>query len=384
MSDESQLQESADVPFLPLSGVRVFELCGNIAGPYVGWILAELGAEVFKIERPEGDDARGWGPPFWHGSSTIFHAINRNKKSLRLDLKDAATAESLQRRIVAEADVVVQNMRPGVVERLGFGAVALRTANPRLIYCNLSAFGTTGPLRDHPGYDALMQAFGGLVSVTGEEGRPPVRAGVSLADMGTGMWSAVGILTALYRRELTGQGGVVDASLLETVLGWMSLHAAGYQASGEVPHGRGLAFGNIVPYQGYRCADGWLIVAVLNDRLFVKLAGAVGHAEWADDDRYRDNPRRVAHGAELNAELERIFASQPRSHWQQELDAAGVPNSPIQAIDEVLAHPQTQALGMMQATGIEGMKLAGLPFSTDGVRAPLRSLAPELGADDES
>ncbi|HUK89508.1 MAG TPA: CoA transferase, partial [Blastocatellia bacterium] len=189
---------------LPLTGVKVFELCSNLAGPYASWILAELGADVIKIERPEGDDARTWGPPFWRGAGTIFQTVNRNKKSVCLDLKDPDVAASLRNRIAEEGDVFVQNLRSGVVHDLGFSAETLRAANPRLIYCNLFAFGSKGPLKNQPGYDTLMQAFGGIMSVTGEEGGKPVRAGVSVIDMGTGMWCATGILTALYRRAITG------------------------------------------------------------------------------------------------------------------------------------------------------------------------------------
>src|SRR5215471_5899134 len=204
---------------LPLKGITVFELGSNLAGPYAAWILAELGAEVVKIERPEGDDARSWGPPFWKETATIFHTVNRNKKSISLDLKDPEVAATLHRRIAGEGDVFLQNLRPGVADRLGFSARSLMAASPRLICCNLLAFGSTGPLKDYPGYDALVQAFGGVMSVTGEQGGKPVRAGVSVMDMGAGMWSAIGILTALYRRGITGKGCIVDTSLFETALG---------------------------------------------------------------------------------------------------------------------------------------------------------------------
>jgi crotonobetainyl-CoA:carnitine CoA-transferase CaiB-like acyl-CoA transferase len=366
-------------PDLPLSGIRMFEFGSNVAGPYAGWIMAQLGAEVIKIERPEGDDARSWGPPFWNGSSTIFHAINFNKQSLCVDLKDPVAAAALRRRIVDEADVVLQNQRPGALVKLGFSAEELTAANPRLIYCNLHAFGAEGPLKDRPGYDTLMQAFGGIMSVTGEEDRPPVRAAVSVADSGSGMWCVIGILSALHRRTLTGRGGIIDASLFETVLGWMSLHITGYQANGEVPIRRGTAARGIVPYEGYRCSDGWLIIAASNDRLFARLAEALGHAEWAQDERFRTNPQRVEYREELRAMLEGVLMTAPRAVWQATFEAAGVPSSPLQSVDEVLVHPQTQAVGMLQATGVTGMKLLGLPFSLDGERPPLQTLAPELG-----
>jgi crotonobetainyl-CoA:carnitine CoA-transferase CaiB-like acyl-CoA transferase len=375
---------------LPLSGTRVFEFGCNVAGPYAGWILAELGAEVIKVERPDGDDARNWGPPFWKGSSTVFHAVNRDKKSLVIDLKDAEAAARLRRRILDEADIVLQNLRAGTVAELGFSAECLMKENPRLIYCNLHAFGARGPLKHLPGYDTLMQAFGGVMSVTGEPGQPPVRAGISAIDCGTGMWCVIGILSALHRRTVTGKGCIIDTSLFETALGWMNLHAASFQASGDPPARLGTATRSIVPYQGYACSDGVLIIAASNDRLFAKLARALGHTEWSQDERFRTNPQRVVHRAEMNRLLEEILITGPRAEWQRKLEAAGVPSAPVQSIAELLMHPQTTALEMAQDTGEpiqEGngdgsrngtMRLFGLPISLDGKRPPLRNLAPPL------
>jgi crotonobetainyl-CoA:carnitine CoA-transferase CaiB-like acyl-CoA transferase len=377
---------------LPLKGIRVFEFGCNLAGPYAAWILAELGADVIKIERPEGDDARNWGPPFWKGTSTVFHAVNRDKKSLVVDLKDAASAAQLRQRIQKEADVVIQNLRAGSMAELGFSAECLMKDNPRLIYCNLHAFGARGPLKHLPGYDTLMQAFGGVMSVTGEEGQEPVRAGVSAIDCGTGMWCVIGVLSALHRRTITGKGCMIDASLFETALGLMNLHAASFQASGDPPARLGTATRSIVPYQGYSCSDGVLIIAASNDRLFAKLARVLGHAEWIQDERFRTNPQRVAHRAEMNRLLEQILITAPRAEWQKKLEAAGVPSAPVQSIAEVLVHPQLAALEMAQDTGEpiqEGkgdgpgnptMKLLGLPLTLNGKRPPLRNLAPPLGA----
>jgi crotonobetainyl-CoA:carnitine CoA-transferase CaiB-like acyl-CoA transferase len=368
---------------LPLAGVRVFEFGCNLAGPYAAWVLAELGADVTKIERPEGDDARSWGPPFWKGAATIFHTVNRNKKSKALDLKNARVAARLRSRIKDEADVVLQNLRPGAVKDLGFSADVLLKDNPCLIYCNMHAFGAKGPLKDRPGYDTLMQAFGGIMSVTGEEGRAPVRAGISAIDIGTGMWCVTGILSALYRRTFTGKGCVIDVSLFETALGWMNAHAAAFQASGEPPVRLATGTRAIVPYQGYPCSDGILIIAASNDRLFTKLARALSHPQWAQEERFRTNPQRVAHRAELNGLLEKILITAPRAEWQQKLDAAGVPSAPVQSLPELLAHPQTVSLGMAQETGDERMKLFGLPLSINGKRPLLRNLAPSLEAASE-
>lgn len=365
----------------PLAGITVVELGSNVSGPSGTWILGELGVEVWKVERPDGgDDARGWGPPFWDDTATVFHCLNRNKRSVTVDLKDPAQLAALRQRIVRQADVVLQNLRPGAVDRLGLDAASLRADNPRLIYCNLWAFGASGPLKDRPGYDALMQAFGGIMAVTGEEGRPPVRAGVSVIDMGTGMWCAIGILAALNRRHLTGEGGVVDASLFETAVAWTTYYNLDVQVTGETPSRHGSGVRGITPYQAYHCADGWLVVAASNDRLFVRLAGALNHAEWTDDPRFADNPARSRHKAELNALLEPLFASRPRAHWQTVLDEAGVPNAPIQSASEVVDHEQTRALGILQDSGA-GPKLVGLPLSFDGERPPLDHVAPALGAD---
>ncbi len=338
-----------------------------------------MGAGVIKVDRPEGDDARNGGPPFWNSSSTIFHAINRDKSSTVYDLKDTDQVEKLRGRITDEGDVVLQNMRPGAAVRLGLGATALTERNPRLIYCNLHAFGAEGPLKDRPGYDAIVQAFGGVMSVMGEDGRAPVRAGISVIDMGTGMWCAIGILAALFRRSMTGAGGVVDASLFETALGWMTFYAADFQATGKLPARLGSGVRGIVPYQGYTCADGFLMIGASNDRLFVKFAEALGHPEWPADQRFETNPQRDAHRAEINALIEATLQQKSCAHWQEVLEAAGIPNAPAQTIDQVLDHAQTKALGMVQETGDPNMKLIGLPLSFDGVRPPLRNLAPGLG-----
>lgn len=367
----------------PLAGVKVLELGSNVSGPYGTWILAQLGAEVWKVERPgDGDDARGWGPPFWRETATVFHAINWNKRSVEIDLKDEGAVGRLRSRIIDDFDVVLQNLRPGAIDRLGLDEASLRADKPALIYCNLWAFGAKGPLADRPGFDALMQAFGGIMSVTGEEGRPPVRAGVSVIDMGTGMWCAIGILAALNRRHVTGQGGAIDASLFETALGWTSYYNTDVQATGKPPTRHGSGVRGITPYQAYECADGWLVVGASNDRLFVNLAAALDHPEWLDDTRFANNAARSENREALNAILMPLFNAEARAHWQQLLDENGVPNAPIQHAGEVIVHPQTKALGIMQDAG-QGVALTGLPLSFDGERPALRHIAPDLGADTE-
>jgi crotonobetainyl-CoA:carnitine CoA-transferase CaiB-like acyl-CoA transferase len=364
----------------PLSDITVIELGHSVAAPYAAEILADLGATVIKVEKRDGgDDARQWAPPFWHGSSAIFQSLNRNKLSVTVDLRDEHERALLRRLIEERADVLIQNLRPGMVEELGLDAATLRARNKRLIYCGIGAFGRGGPLSRRPGYDPLMQAFGGLMSVTGEAGEPPVRVGTSIIDMGAGMWSAIGILGALHHRASTGEGATVDTSLYETALAWMSYHAANYQASGEVPKRHGSGTFGIVPYRGYATSDGHLLIGAGNDKLFRKLAGALGHPEWADDARFLDNPRRVENRIALDGLIEDVTRSSASAAWQTVLEAAGVPSAPMQSVDEVLAHPQTKALGMLQESPDGRLTIMGLPLSFDGERPPFRRAAPQLG-----
>jgi crotonobetainyl-CoA:carnitine CoA-transferase CaiB-like acyl-CoA transferase len=364
----------------PLADITVIELGHSVAAPYAGEILADLGATVIKVEKRDGgDDARHWAPPFWHGVSAIFQSLNRNKLSVTVDLRDADERASLTRLIEERADVLIQNLRPGMVEELGLDAATLRARNKRLIYCGIGAFGRSGPLARRPGYDPLMQAFGGLMSVTGEAGEPPVRVGTSIIDMGAGLWSAIGILSALHHRTLTGEGTTVDTSLYETALAWMSYHAANYQASGEVPKRHGSGTFGIVPYRGYATRDGYLLIGAGNDKLFRKLATALGHPEWADEKRFLDNPRRVQNRVALDALIEDVTRTDTGAAWQAVLEAAGVPSAPMQNVDEVLAHPQTKALGMLQESPDGRLTIMGLPLSFDGERPPFRRAAPQLG-----
>ena len=366
----------------PLDGVTVLEFGGNIAGPYASWILAQLGAEVIKIERPgAGDDARAWGPPFVDESSAVFHLLNRDKKSVTADLRDAGEVARIRDFILAEVDVVLQNMRAGVLDRLGLGADTLTTAKPALVYCSLRAFGARGPLAERPGYDALMQAYGGIMSVTGHPGTEPARAGVSIIDCGSGMWSAIGILAALARRAETGRGGIVDTSLFETAIAWMSLHLAQFAVSGTVPGPQGSGSLGIAPYQAYGCADGQLMIAAPNDRMFARLAAAIGTPEWSDDPRFATGPARAENKAALNAAMGDVLAAGDRAYWRARLDAAGVPSAPVQDAREVAADPQTEALGILQEVPGMTLALAALPITFDSGRPRPGAPAPALGVD---
>jgi crotonobetainyl-CoA:carnitine CoA-transferase CaiB-like acyl-CoA transferase len=365
----------------PLSGLTVVEIGHSVAAPYAGMILGELGAEVIKVENPKGGDAcRGWGPPFTDGTATAFHAFNRAKRGITIDLGDPAEVDKLRSLIRDRADVLIHNLKHGALDRYGLSADALLAEKPDLVYCNLGAFGATGPLRDRPGYDPMMQAYGGLMSLLGEDGRPPVRVGVSIIDIATGMWSVIGILAALQERRHTGRGGVVDTSLYETTLAWMTLPISAYLANGEIPTRHGSGIEQIVPYQAFETADGFMMVAAGNDNLFRRLCAAIDRPGLAEDPRFRTNSDRVVNRRALIPILSDIFAAAPVAEWVGRLDAAGIPNSPIQTLDQVVADAQTAALGIIQhSAGSPSLSLVGLPLSFDGARPPFARPAPQLG-----
>ncbi len=366
----------------PLAGMRVLDVTTSIAGPYCAQILATLGADVIKVERPDtGDDGRAWGPPFWNGEGTMFLSANAGKRSLALSLRDERGRDALLR-LVDGADVFLQSLRPGLAEELGLGAEALRGRNSRLVYCSVGAYGHVGPLSHEPGYDALMQAAGGLISMTGEPGRPGVRVGSSLIDQGTGTWAAVGVLAALLERGSTGEGSVVDVSLYETALGYIGYHLAGYFATGAVPHGQGTRFPMVAPYQVFPTRDGELMIAGGNDRLFAGICTVVGRAELVSDPRFASNPDRVTHRDELCAILEEALATNDTAHWHARLTEAGVPAAPVADVADVASAPQTEALGMIQHLDhptIPDLRLTALPLSFDGGRALYPSAPPAVG-----
>jgi len=367
---------------LPLDGISVIEFGQNLAGPFCAEILGHMGADVVKVERPgAGDDARGWGPPFGHGTSAAFHAMNVNKRSIAVDLKDAAAVRRL-RGLIGAADVLVQNMRPGAMEELGLGAEALRAEFPRLVYCSLWAFGRTGPRRLQPGYEPMVQAFSSLMFLSGDEGDPPTRMGTSVLDFGTGMWAAMGVLAALEQRHRTGQGCVVDTSLFETALAWLTGHFASFRLSGEVPTRHRTGSRRLVIFQGFETRDGPVVIAAGNDRLFAKLAQALGHPEWASDPRFATNPERVRNREVLVPLIEAIMHTRTKTEWTELLEPLGIPCAPANTLRETLADPQTAAIGMIQKAPEHGLELMGLPISFDGVRPPLRRRAPAVGEHD--
>jgi crotonobetainyl-CoA:carnitine CoA-transferase CaiB-like acyl-CoA transferase len=370
------------MPFLPLDGTRVVDMTTSLAGPYCAEILGALGAEVVKIERPDtGDDGRAWGPPFWNGESAMFLAVNAGKRSLAVSLRDERGREAVLR-LAERADVFLQSLRPGLAVRLGLGPDVLRARNPRLVYCSIGAYGHVGPLSHEPGYDALMQAAGGLISMTGEPGRSGVRIGSSLIDLGTGMWSALGIIAALLQREQTGDGAVVDTSLYETALAYIGYHLVGYLAEGTVPTGEGTVFPMVAPYQVFPTRDGELMIAGGNDRLFAALCGVLGLSELISDPRFRTNPDRVRNREQLVDLLSERLREQDTKDWHLALTKSGVPAAPVADVKDVVSAEQTAALGMLEAVRharIPELRLAAIPLSFDRDRVRHRRPPPLVG-----
>jgi crotonobetainyl-CoA:carnitine CoA-transferase CaiB-like acyl-CoA transferase len=362
--------------FQPLEGIRVVDLTSSLAGPTCTEILGALGADVVKIEHPgRGDEARDWGPRFFEGGSAMFFAANASKRSLALDVRDPRGKEVLLR-LVDRADVFVQSLRAGTAERLALGWEALFTRNERLVYCSIRAFGRRGPLAGAPGYDPLMQAFAGIVSITGEPGRPGVRVGASLVDIGTGVWAALGIVAALHERTQTGRGREVDVALFETALSLVGYQLTDVLRSGVAPGRFGTGFPLIAPYEVFATADGELMIAAGNDRLFTRLCAGIGRPELAADPRFRTNPDRVANRAELVPLLRDELAKQSSAHWLEAL--ADIPVAPVQDLAQVAAHEQTQATGMLQDLG--GIETVAAPLQVDCESVAHRSPAPLLGA----
>lgn len=344
--------------FRPLEGKLVVDVTASLAGPTCTQLLASLGAEVVKVEPPEGDHARAWGPPFVDGAGALFMSANAGKRSLALDLSTREGIDELLE-LADRADVFVQSMRPGAAERLGFDAASLRARKPTLVHCSIGAFGSSGPLSMEPGYDPLLPAATGIMSVTGAEGMPPVRVGVSLVDLSTGLWAALAIVAAVGR----GGGATIQVSLYETALWLLSSHLVGYLGSGGVPRRDGSAYPLIAPYQVFPTRDGDLMIVAGNDKLYEALRGVLG---LGDDERFRTNPDRVRNRAELVAIIEERTRTWPTDDLLAALVSAGVPASPVRDVREAAEHPQTLALGILQQLG--GFTTVGQPLSVDGER----------------
>jgi len=365
----------------PLDGIRVVDVTSSLAGPSATQLLAALGADVVKVEPLGGDHARAWGPPFWDGEGAMFLASNAGKRSLAIELGDPRGLEALLR-LADRADVLVQSLRPGAAEQHGFGADAVRARNPRLVYCSIGAFGATGPLSGQPGYDPLLQAASGIMSVTGENDRPPVRVGVSLIDLGTGVWAALGVVSALYERRATGVGRTLDVSLYETALSLLSYQLVGYLGTGVVPGREGSAFAQIAPYQVFPTRDGELMIVAGNDKLFAALCGVLAVQELVSDPRFATNPDRVENRPVLLDLLVERTRERGTAELLDALVAAGVPASPVCDVGEAARHPQTEALEMLQALPggtIDRLVTVAAPLSADGERLRHHSPPPALG-----
>jgi crotonobetainyl-CoA:carnitine CoA-transferase CaiB-like acyl-CoA transferase len=362
-----------------LHGLRVVDITTSLAGPYCTLILGALGADVVKVERPaSGDDTRAWGPPFLAGGqSPTFLAMNANKRSLAIDLRSEHGAVAV-RRLADGCDIFVQNLRPGTADRLGLSYETLSATNERLLYCSIGAFGSVGPLAQQPGYDPLMQAAAGIMSVTGEQGGEAVRAGVSLVDQGTGMWAAIGILAALMEGV---RPRLIETSLYETAVNWLPYQLVSYMVSRREPERMGSGLAMIAPYQAFETADERIMVAAANDSLFGRLCAAIGLPELAEDPRFLTNADRVEHRTELSALLAVRLRTEPRGVWLERLASAGVPAAPVNGLGAVVASEQTAALGLLQR--VEGrtpdLELVSPPLSLDRERIKHRSGPPDLG-----
>jgi len=369
----------------PLADIRVLDLSRVLAGPWCTQLLGDLGADVIKIERPgAGDDTRHWGPP-WHGDgdsrvAAYFLSANRGKRSAAIDFATEEGA-ALVRRLAQQCDVVVENFKVGGLARFGLDAASLRAANPKLIVCSITGFGQDGPYASRAGYDFIIQGMGGMMSVTGipdgEPGGGPMRAGVAIADLFTGMYAAVAILAALHRRGKTGEGAHIDMALFDTQLAMLANQASNALISGEEPPRQGNTHPNIVPYQPFDAADQPIIIAIGNDRQFARLAEICGHAEWASDERFATNGARVANRGEIVRLVAQCIAHKPAAEWLDRLDAAGIPAGPINRVSQALADVQAQHRAMVRT--LSGMPLVGSPVRIDGERADSELPPPGLG-----
>lgn len=320
----------------PLQGIRVLDLSRVLAGPYCTMVLGDLGADVIKVEPPEGDETRGWGPPFAEGESAYYLCVNRNKRGIVIDLK-TDEGKKILRDLAMRSDVLVENFRPGTLEKFGLDFATLHELNPKLIYCSITGFGQTGSMRDKPGYDFMIQALGGLMSITGEPEGEPMKTGVAVVDLFAGQNAIIAILAALQARTLTGRGQHLDISLFDSQLGWLANVASNYLISGKLPKRHGNAHPNIVPYQSFQASDGWFAIAVGNDKQFESLCKVLGKLEWGSDTRFAKNSARVQNREEIIPLLASIFKTASVSEWLTKLDEAQIPCGPIQNFEQVFS-----------------------------------------------
>lgn len=365
----------------PLQGIRVLDLSRVLAGPYCTMVLGDLGADVIKVESPEGDETRGWGPPFAAGESAYYLCVNRNKRSIVVDFKTEEGLAILYK-LIKQSDVLVENFRPGTLARFSLDFESAAALKPNLIYCSITGFGQTGPLRDKPGYDFMIQAMGGLMSFTGEPDGEPMKVGVAVADLFAGQNAVIAILAALQARTLTSKGQHIDISLFDSQLGMLANVASNYLISGDLPKRYGNAHANIVPYQSFQASDEWFILAVGNDKQFEKLCEVIGKWGLASDGRFAANSDRVQNREELLAILKPIFMQRTVSEWLYVLENADIPCGPINALDKVFAEPQVDAREMlvhMKHEEIGDLRLVGSPLKFSDTPVKYRRPPPRLG-----
>jgi crotonobetainyl-CoA:carnitine CoA-transferase CaiB-like acyl-CoA transferase len=366
----------------PLEGIKVVDVSRVLAGPFCTMILGDLGAEVIKVEAPGGsDETRGWGPPDAAGESAYYLCANRNKRGITLDLKKEE-GKRIFLRLIRDADVLVENFKVGTLARMGLAPERLREINPRLVVAEITGFGQTGPLSSLPGYDFIIQALGGLMSITGSEKSGPLKVGVAIVDVLAGLYAALGILAALHERERSGEGQIVDTALLDVCVASLANVASNYLVGGQVAKRLGNAHPNIVPYQSFRAADQEMVIAVGNDRQFAKLAERVGRPELAKEPRFATNRNRLAHREELTEILQGIFETRPAGAWMALLQKAGIPCAPIQSVDQVFSHPQVEAREMvveMSHPTAERVKLVGSPLKLSRTPVTYRRHPPRAG-----
>lgn len=370
---------------LPLAGIKIIDLTRILSGPFCTMTLADLGAEVIKIESPQGDDTRQWGPPFIKNESAYFLSVNRNKKSVVLNLKDPKGKEILLK-MVEEADVVVENFRPGTLKKLGIDYDILKQHNRGVILASISGFGQTGPYSKKPGYDVLAQGMGGLMSVTGEPDGTPVKAGYSLADIGAGMWATIGILSALWERERSGQGQWIDVSLLDTMVSWQTYLAGNYFATNNDPKPLGGAHPNIVPYQVFEASDGHFILAVGNDSLWNSLVDVLD-VEALRDRKFKTNPDRVQNRDELISVLEEIFKRKTRDEWVDMLESAKIPCGPVNKLSDILNDTHIKEREMvveMEHPSLGILKMLGVPVKLSRTPGRIKTVPPAQGEHSET
>lgn len=365
----------------PLAGVRVLDLSRVLAGPYCTMLLADMGAEVIKVEEPgKGDDTRAW-PPFQGDQATYFLSVNRGKKSLTLNLK-APEGRAVLRALIERSDVLLENFRPGAIERLGFGYETVRAWNPRLVYCSLSGFGATGPEAGRPGYDLIVQGESGVMDLTGFPDGPPVKVGIAIADLASGAMAAHGIVLALYARERTGAGQKVEVAMLDVMAGLLAFQGQLYLSTGQNPTRRGNQHPSIVPYEVFRAADAYLTVGVANNALWERFCQAIERPELAADPRFDTEAKRVEHREILSPLLQAIFATRPAAEWLDRLDRAGVPAGRINSVGELLESEQLRAREMIATLHhptAGPLRLVGIPIRLEATPGAVTAPPPLLG-----